>query len=232
MQATIENTGLFSSSLPTGLTAVDREELGETDSLSRLRILQRGQHLFRTGDRVDRVHRVVGGILKSYFIHEDGDEQVIGFHLSGDLIGCDSLADKLAAFSVVALDTSSIQRFAHDDQQQLTLSWMQEEILRLARLLHMERGGTDARLARFVLDFSDAQRHRGYSEREFHLPMGRRDLARYIGLAPETVSRIFSRLRVRGILAVENNHIQILDHDALEQVANNQAQQAVTHLAN
>ncbi|MEA5445934.1 helix-turn-helix domain-containing protein [Gammaproteobacteria bacterium AB-CW1] len=204
-------------------------------------ILRRGEHLFRTGDQVDRVYRVVGGIFKSYFIHEDGDEQVIGFHLPGDLIGCDCLADELAAFSVVALDTSSVQRLSHHEgngvpgldqnQQKMMLSWMQEEILRLARLLHMERGGTDPRLARFLLDFSEAQRRRGFSAREFHLPMGRRDLARYIGLAPETVSRIFSRLRARGVLAVANNHVRILDHAALEQVARGHSDNSATPLA-
>lgn len=230
MQATIkpECVGLFSvaGSLP------DPVKSGSIQPRVRpglSRVLHQGDHLFRTGDRINHVYRVIGGVLKSYLLHEDGNEQIIGFHLPGDLIGCDALVDGLAAFSVVALDTSSVaQEFpcapGRDtafnglmDRQRYAS--MREEIFRLARLLYMERSGTDARLARFLLDYAEAQGSRGYDRLEFHLPMGRKDLACYIGLVPETVSRIFSRLRDRGILRVENNYIRILDHAALTAVA-------------
>lgn len=193
------------------------------------RVLQRGEHLVRSGDTVDNVYRVVGGVLKSYFIHEDGDEQIIGFHLPGDLIGCDALGGDHAAFSAVALDTASVvpeplctsqgETAFNGAVDRQRYACMRQEIFRLTQLLYMERHGTDARLARFLLDYAEAQDSRGYDRREFHLPMGRKDLARYIGLVPETVSRIFSRLRERGILRVENNHICILDPAALSAVA-------------
>ena len=228
MQASIESTGLFGSKLSAhSLPPIQRRGVssaGELGFRRRCRILRRGEHLFRTGDRVDRVYRTVGGILKSYVMHVDGDEQVIGFHLPGDLIGIDTLADECAAFSVVALNTSSVQSIAvardgstvqSKAHQKMMLCWMQDEILRMAHLLHMERAGTDERLARFLLDFSAAQQQRGYSANEFHLPMGRKDLARYIGMSPETLSRIFGRLRAAGVLEVENNHIVILDADKL-----------------
>ncbi len=230
MHATVENTGLFGISRGHQLLADNEPPPSPNNAYGAPRILRRGEHLFRCGDPVNHIHRVMGGILKSYFIHENGDEQVINFHLPGDLVGCDALADNLSAFSVVALNTSSVWREelpGQDETQEgngisnrSMYVHMQDEILRLVRLLHMERCGTDARLARFLLDYANAQRDRGFSREEFHLPMGRKDLACYIGLAPETVSRIFSRLRNRSILRVENNHIWIVDHDALERVAN------------
>ncbi|MGM0632069.1 MAG: helix-turn-helix domain-containing protein [Pseudomonadota bacterium] len=225
----LERVGLFS--------VVDRHSHhtsgGSTPRLARTsanRVLRQGEHLFRTGDAVDDVYRVIGGVLKSYFIHEDGDEQIIGFHLPGDLIGCDALADARTSFSVVALDSASVTRESlcsayfdtpsHDVMDRQLYACMRQQIFRLTRLLHMERSGTDARLAHFLLDYAKAQESRGYDRLEFHLPMGRKDLARYIGLVPETVSRVFSRLRDGGIIRVENNHICILDHDALTAVAN------------
>ncbi len=193
------------------------------------RVLHRGDHLFRSGDRSQSVYRVIGGVLKSYFIHQNGDEQIMGFYLPGDLIGFDALSGESASFSVVALDTASVMRESQDSvsvdapfsatlDRQLQ-ACMRMEVFRLARLLRMARSGTDARLACFLLDYSEAQASRGYDRYEFHLPMGRKDLACYIGLVPETVSRVFSRLRDRGILRVENNHICILDHAALKALA-------------
>ncbi len=230
MQATmeLERVGLFSVADRHPRTTHDRftSRLART---SASRVLHRGEHLFRTGDVVDDVYRVVGGVLKSYFIHEGGDEQITGFHLPGDLIGFDALADDHAAFSVVALDTASVARESlrsaygdtpfHDVMDREFYACMRREIFRLTQLLHIERSGTDARLARFLLDYSEAQGSRGYDRMEFYLPMGRKDLARYIGLVPETVSRIFSRLRDRNILSVDNNHICILDAAELTAIA-------------
>lgn len=223
----IESTGLFSAVEPYPRLNESTPEPPRGHPGAR-RVLHRGQHLFRSGDQVTHVYRVSSGVLKSYLIHQDGDEQIIGFHLLGDLIGCDALAGGSSAFSVVALDTASVTPVTIDtpgfhspfnsELDHQIHSYMRTEIFRLARLLHLERSGPDARLARFLLDYAAAQSCRGYNRSEFHLPMGRKDLACYIGLAPETVSRIFSRLRDRGILSVENNHIRILDHAALRDV--------------
>ncbi len=220
-----ERTGLFSvverQSRPVGGFPFPVQTQRES------RVLRRGEHLFRSGDRVRQVYRVIGGALKSYIMHRDGDEQIIGFYLPGDLIPCDVLDDGFAALSsVVALDTSSVAREALNGSvaensitERHVYHSMRQEIFRLARLLYMERSSTEARLARFLLDYSEAQASRGYDRNEFRLPMGRKDMARYIGLVPETVSRIFSRLRDRGILQVENNHIRIIDRVALTAIA-------------
>lgn len=189
-------------------------------------MLRRGDHLFRSGDPLRDAFRVVGGAFKSYVVHLDGHEQIIGFYLPGDLIGYESLDENSSAFtSVVALDTSCVVQESIGtsgggiDPERLIYQSMRQEILRLTRLLYMERSCTETRLARFLVDFAEAQRSRGYDRHDFRLPMGRKDLARYLGLVPETVSRVFGRLRERGVLSVDNNHIRILDHAALTAIA-------------
>lgn len=230
MQATIETATLLNHP---GTAPYATETASGNRSGNQSRITRGGEHLFRTGDPIRFLYRVIAGTFKSYYIHENGDEQVIGFYMPGDLVGCEALADGCAAFSVVALDTANVQRLGPIPNEETLrdapignrdmVAELQKEVLRLARLLHMERGGTDQRLATFLLDYAKAQAERGYSGREFRLPMCRRDLARYIGLAPETVSRIFTRLRSAGILKVDNNHVVILDHEALADVAQQRA---------
>lgn len=187
------------------------------------RILQRDEHLFRMGEIAAGTWIVLSGALKTYIIHEDGEEQVMGFHLAGDIVGFDAVVTEAASCAAVALDTSSVRRMSvsgltGDDPDAATgaiVGGMRREIRRLTRLLHMERASTRQRLAAFLLDHADSQARRGLSRHEFLLPMCRRDLARYLGLATETLCRTFSRLRRQGIIRVDRNIVTIVDAAAL-----------------
>ncbi|TDT41438.1 Crp/Fnr family transcriptional regulator [Halospina denitrificans] len=183
------------------------------------RILRRNEHLIHAGDQVRHAHVVVSGVLKSYINYENGDSQVLGFHIPGDIIGHESLINGRSFCGVLALDTSSVRRLetVGETTSQALIESMHSEIQRLTRQLHLEREcSTAARLATFLMDYSESQAQRGYCRYEFILPMGRRDLAGYLGLATETLSRVFSRFRDQGILRVSTNHVTILDPARLE----------------
>lgn len=191
------------------------------------RILHRGEHLVRAGEPVGSVCLVRSGALKSYVIHDDGDEQVLGFHMTGDIIGFDAVFADTAAYSVVALDTANVARLpmpaansiATDAPAHALVGAMYREMQRLTELLYMERASTSERLATFLLDHAESQARRGLSRREFILPMTRRDLARYLGLAPETLCRAISQFRRDGLITSERNVIHVLDEAALRRCA-------------
>jgi len=73
----------------------------------------------------------------------------------------------------------------------------------------------EARLASLIHTLSQRFEERGFSRSEFHLSMSRNDIANMLGLAVETVSRLFTHFQEDGIMEVERKHIRIVDHDKL-----------------
>ncbi|MCC5810863.1 MAG: helix-turn-helix domain-containing protein [Ectothiorhodospiraceae bacterium] len=193
-------------------------------------ILQRGEHLFHAGEDIEFPYLVVAGVLKSYVSDENGEECVIGFHMPGDVVGFEAVIGRKTFCGAIALDTTKVLPLRHPGSQEPNtanspdlMTEMYREILRLIHLLQMDRGSTEGRVARFLGDYSELQAQRGCSRRSLVLPMARYDLARYLGLATETVSRVLSRFRDRGWLTVDNNHITILDATSLLRTARGSA---------
>ncbi len=187
------------------------------------RVLVPNEHLIHAGDYLRYAYIVVTGTLKSYITYRNGGCQITGFHISGDIIGHESLLNVPSARSVVALDTSCVTRLGSPATQltntaSRTLTEdMYAEIQRLTHQLHLERESrTSTRLASFLLDYSQSLAERGYNQYDFFLPMRRRDLASYLGLATETLSRLFTRLRDQAIIRISNSHVVILDLKRLE----------------
>jgi CRP/FNR family transcriptional regulator len=73
----------------------------------------------------------------------------------------------------------------------------------------------EERLASFLIGLSDRFRRRGFSATQFNLSMSRSDIGNYLGLALETVSRLFTRFQTEGLLRVDRKHIELLDRDRL-----------------
>lgn len=188
------------------------------------RILQTGDHLFEAGDAQSDAFIVRSGHLKSYRVHRDGEEQILGMHGPGDVLGFDILIGRPASCSVVALEIASLELVdlgrgevgdAGTAGYMSVLEGMYRELQRFSRLLYMDRHPAERRLAEFLLDFSREEGERGRSYYDLMLPFNRRDLACFLGLAPETLSRTFSRFQERGILSVDNREIHIIDNEAL-----------------
>lgn len=193
------------------------------------RILRRGDHLFRTGDPVEHAFTIIAGAFKSYMVHPDGEEQILGFHFSGDLVGLDITVDGPATCCMVALDTSNVQsltligHLSPDPETTRALqAAMHREIQRLNRLLHLDRTSAESRVAAFLLDYAESQALRGYSCQRLSLPMRRRELAQYLGLAIETLSRVLGRFRDRGVLRVSGQQIVLQNIAALVTAAGRQ----------
>ena len=208
--------------LPLGVSA---EDLDLLDSLvETVGPLHGKDHLFRQGDPFRFLYAVRSGCIKSYVDTENGEEQVLGFHLPGDLVGLDAIDRDRHRHSAVALDTALLccLPFAQLSELARRVPGLQKQLF---RLMSRDLGtcywlsahyAVDARLAAFLLNFGDRMRARGFSESHFVLPMSRQDIASYLRLAPETVSRALGRFASDSLIEITRREIRITDRGALE----------------
>lgn len=188
-----------------------------------------GEHIFREGDEFKAIAGIRAGTVKTYVTDLEGREQVQGFYLPGEVIGLNGISRSRYPCNVVALDTVLLCRFSFPKMATLAAR-MPELQLQLFRLLSEDIGkatllagdfAADERVAAFLLLLSRRYVARGLSGRLFRLTMSRTDIANYLRLAPETVSRIFKRLQTNGLIRVDRRELEILDADALGQLAQN-----------
>jgi CRP/FNR family transcriptional regulator, anaerobic regulatory protein len=210
--------------LPCGLNSNDLTRL---DSLMfGRRKVKVGQALFHEGQSFQFIYAVRNGTFKSSLMLADGREQVSGFHVAGELMGLDGVANGTHASSATALEDSEICAipYAHlielaagsSSMQHAVSRLMSQEIVREHSLMMLLGSmNADERLAAFLLNLSQRLKALGYSAREFHLRMSRAEIGSYLGMTLETVSRTFSAFQQQGLLEVDKRYIRIVDLDGL-----------------
>ncbi len=207
--------------------AVDVGELDQLDNIIlRGRMLKRGEHLYRAADPFESVYAVRSGAMKTFVLSEDGDEQVTGFYLPGEIIGMDGISTARHVSSAKALESTSVCEIPFHRLEELSsripslqhhfFSLMSREI-QADRELHMLLGKKSAedRVAALLLSISARHQRRGLRADIFNLPMSRYDISNYLGLAVETVSRIFTRFQQSGLIAQQGREVSILDRHKL-----------------
>jgi CRP/FNR family transcriptional regulator len=189
--------------------------------------LHEGEHVFREGDPFEAIAAVRAGSVKTYSIDRDGREHVLGFHLPGEVIGLDAIAGDRYPCNAVALDTVTLCRFSFPRISVLAtrLPGLQQVLFKLlsrdignASLLAGD-WSADERMATFLVGLSRRLAARGFSPRRFQLTMGRADIANYLRLAPETVSRVLKRFQDDGLIGVDRREVELRELPALEAVA-------------
>jgi len=209
---------------------LDPEALSQVDRLigGRTR-LRKSDTLFRPGERFISLYAIRSGSCKTISLTEDGQDQVSGYHMAGEIIGTDGISSDHYACQAVALEDTEVcvlpferleafgrlhVRFQHNLHRLLS-----REIARQARVMLLL--GTmlaERRLAVFLLDLSDRYHARGYSSCEFVLRMTREEIGSYLGLKLETVSRLFSRFQRDGLVQVQGRVVKLLDRSSLRRL--------------
>ncbi len=195
--------------------------------VNKSRPIQPGEHIFRSGDKFQSIAAVRAGCFKSYVIDKNGEEQVLGFYLPGEIIGFDAIHEKVHKANVVALDTSSVCGLNFDSVSEMArqLPDLQEELFRVmsSHISELEASAADLsaeeRIARLLCSLSSRFAKRGYSSKEFNLSMSRRDIASNLRLATETISRVLARFQSAGIISVNRKKVAILDESRLKDLA-------------
>ncbi|HXV39434.1 MAG TPA: cyclic nucleotide-binding domain-containing protein [Steroidobacteraceae bacterium] len=186
-----------------------------------------GDHLFREGDPFNAIAAVRSGTVKTYVTDADGREQVRGFFLPGEVIGLDAISESRYPCNAVALEPVMLCRFSFPTLASLAtrMPGLQQQLFRLlshdignAALLAGNHTAED-RLAAFLVGLSRRYASRGFRADRFQLTMSRADIANYLRLAAETVSRILRRFQDERLIRVRRREIELLDPARLEKSA-------------
>jgi CRP/FNR family transcriptional regulator len=215
--------------LPRGL---NQGEIDHLDAVVRRRQpVRRGEYVFRVGEPAQSLYAIHSGSVKTCIPTSDGHEQILGFHLPGEVVGLDGLANEGHQCAAVAIETVHICELPLTQLEDMChhLPGLLRRVLKLigsetaakhVLLMLLGKKSAEARLATFFLNLSTRFSQRGFSRREFNLGMPREDIANYLGLARETVSRIVTRFQAEGLLSVQRRGVRLHHLERLQALAN------------
>ena len=203
--------------------------------------VSRGNEIYRQNEETSAIYVVKSGSFKSYFISEDGCEQLVSFHYPGDLMGIDAFLKGYHHSNATALETASVCRVSRsliDSIAErnpgiwpLLLDVASKQIAERDRhLLVVSQRSARIRLAWFIAEISQSLQSRGYCATELNLHMSRTEIANYLAMAVETVSRIFGEFEAEGIMDVNRRTIKIHDLDRLLTIAQMEGYVGATRL--
>ncbi len=207
--------------MPGGSTSCDKLRVRHS------RVLTAGSLLYRQGEPARGIFVVQAGALRLSNITSGGEEVVTGFALSFESTGLEALFGQKYQRQATALDRVvyceiSANRLLHAAQEapavatellRLTTTALQQSMQRAA-VAHRD---ARARVAGFLLDISQRLADKGSSQ--FRLPMPRCDIAQYLGLSMETVSRVLQDLHRRGLIAIRARAVELQSFRKLAAVA-------------
>lgn len=228
MEVSCDRCGISALCLPGEMCDADRASLNQI--VQRARPLRKGAFLFRAGEKADCVYALRTGSLKSWRVTADGEEHVTGFFLPGEVVGLESLANGEHTQSAIALDTALVCRIPLEQYEKLSerVPAMRRQLMKVMsrelhdaqeRLADARHTSAPATLAGFLVNLADRFARRGLRSERFTLPMSRGDIASYLGLTLETVSRLLARFQGQGLIDVHARDMQILDADGLRDLA-------------
>nr|WP_235822353.1 MULTISPECIES: helix-turn-helix domain-containing protein [Brucella] len=210
-------------------SALDDGDLGALEAIMTSKKLDANEMLVEEGDPKRRVFSLTSGMLRIYTSLPDGRRQIAGFLVPGDYLGLAD--DDVYSQSAEAVVPSVLCAFSSKEMEALMVSFprlrerlhqMTREALRTARdnQLVLGRLAPVEKLASFLLVLAARAEKRGEKANLVHLAMNRTDIADYLGLTIETVSRSFTKLKTQGLIQLlDANTVEILSRRSLAAVA-------------
>lgn len=208
------------------LTIPDLSKLEQT--VKQQRYLKRGESLYKQGDKFYNFYVIQQGTFKSHNATFHGNESVYGFHFTGEILGLDGIKANQHHYCVTALNTcivcvipfAKLLNIAHEIpllQRRLFYLISQKIITDLSV---PRNSGAEERLAAFLLNLASRQYNTNNIDTStLQLSMSRQDIGNYLGLALETVSRLFTVFQKKNLIFVQGKQIQIQNIVELEKIA-------------
>ena len=209
--------------------ALEEEELRRLAEISQSQRMIAHQTIFSEGDAATHMFNVTAGTVKLYKLLPDGRRQITGFLFSGDFLGLS--VNERYAYSAETVVATSICRFPRRQMEHLLDDFpkLQRQLFSMAsnelaaaqdQMLLLGRKTAREKIASFLLGLSDRAVRRGQKDNPVQVPMSRSDIADYLGLTTETVSRTFTQLKAGGaIRLLEGGRVQIVDKAAFYDMA-------------
>lgn len=223
-QVVCQECSLYRLCLPLGLHNNDLAQLDKI--IKRSQTYKRGQSLFRADSDFTSLFVVRSGSFKTTISTSNGREQVTGFYFPGEFVGLDAIHELSYQSNAKALESSTVCELPYENLQELGKDMPQLQLQLLSRLskelsgdkglmLLLGKKSADEKLATYLLSISKRFRERGFSATDFQLSMSRGDIANHLGLAVETISRLFSRFQEDGLITITGKAISLVDIEKL-----------------
>ena len=208
---------------------LDDDELARLVALGNRLYYRKGTTFFGPEQRQGSFFKITHGFVAVSRRLRDGRRQIVGLRVPGDIVGylnTDGMyafeGEALTDLVVCSFDRGGFDRFAAATSKLASavalalseaLKQIGEEVTAMGQLKSVER------VAGFLASLHETCRHRRLPTSPLPLPMSRRDLGDYLGLTMETVSRAFSELRDRKVIAIGETGVEILNHEVLAAIA-------------
>ena len=209
--------------------AVDASDLQRLSDMAEVVTLKTGAVLTREGDPAPHVFSISSGSLRVYKLLPDGRRQITGFLFAGDFLGL-AIGDDYV-FSAEAMEPSTVCRFRKGPFRALVEQSPPLEHMLLHRTMHelaaaqnqmllLGRKTAIERMASFLLDLPGHDPARPSAPGHVRLPMKRAEIADYLGLTIETVSRVLTRMKLQGLISTPSPSDLVVERpDRLRQYA-------------
>jgi CRP/FNR family transcriptional regulator len=192
--------------------------------------IEKGTHLFNSGDLFKYVYAVRAGAFKTYVNSYTGEEQIIAFHLPGELIGLDAINSDTHNSSSVALMPSQICKIPYErlDELSTEIKGLRNHVVKLLSkeitenqelLLLLGQKKSKERMATLLVNLSSRYAVRNLPHDLITLPMSRGEIANYLGMTIETVSRIFKKFKEKEFIEIKGKQVFLKNITSLKQIA-------------
>jgi CRP/FNR family transcriptional regulator, anaerobic regulatory protein len=207
---------------------LDKDEIQELEHLGRHVHFVAGETVFAQEDTATSFYSVLDGVLRLYKLLPDGRRQIVGFALPGDFLGMSAgsrhgfSADAIGPATVCQFVRASFARFSEDKPNLLRrLNELTARELNRARdhMVLLGRRSAEEKVATFLVGWRDRLAQLRETSTTVPLPMSRQDIADYLGLTIETVSRTFTKLERAGVIAIVPGGACLLDSARAEALA-------------
>ncbi|MGR9114896.1 MAG: helix-turn-helix domain-containing protein [Gammaproteobacteria bacterium] len=193
--------------------------------MNRNNIRRKGEIIYHAGSSFRGIIALRSGSAKLVSLDRNGNEIVVDFILPGELLGFDGLSSEIHQCTAIALETLNFCHLSASciDSLAIKAPYLSHVLLQrscdqfdtVVKKVMLTRRPAEERVAAFILHISERLKTRGYSELEFRLTMSREEIGNYLGIAHETVSRIFQHFQAMQLIEVKSKQLKILNKKRL-----------------
>ena len=205
------------------------EEQTRLASIMRTVNVERHCPIFDEANRAEYVFNITAGAVKIYKLLGDGRRQITGFLFAGDFLGL--IHNEAYAYSAEALVPTKLCRFPRRRLEALLaeIPHLEQRLLAMAshelaaaqdQMVLLGRKSARERVVSFILMLSDSATRHGRPNDPVFLPMSRSEIADYLGLTTETVSRAFTSLKKQGLIELlDEKRVRLCRMSAMQEIA-------------
>ena len=206
------------------------QEVSASHAVETMKPLKKGKMLYKQHEPFRALYIIRTGSVKTFYIDEAGEEQVSGFYWPGQIIGLDGFhlhqytnhAKAIDTVSACKLSLDQIHSERNDHLVFKLFEVMSEEIQRrqINQVL-LGKKSVEEKMAVFLSDMVHHFETHQLESEHLILPMSRQDIGSFLGLAVETVSRMFTKLEHDGLIEISGKTLRIRSIEGLDQLRNN-----------